>query len=424
MLGSHFPCPDSINREVWDDGTGEGIELTKIYNILTRCSSVRILNIKLVQAGCVISPDADWKFDFQPGDSFPPLHQLHLDNYDFSEYPPAWQEEVRDRWDDLRLLIAQYTGLKALRPKPKTLTMMVYPGANLVKWKAAMNWTALKDLDLEDVNPIFFALMEGELPALKSLRLGPLWPRSCQGDNITNFVTQLSPLFRLSLHGHTNQVNFTRILDRHAHTLHALEIREWEGGSFPRPTLSLQQLKQISEKCPSLTKLGVDINRNGNWPLEMLDSLAANKNLSSLEIFFELGMDLHPRDYEFGERWSRPNKTRDYRQPVVDTTSALDIFKRLRALKRGVELLQLTLNVGDVGRDYGHMLRISEWGEGLAETYVCSVLDSDGQRKAEGVAWCEPGSEPQNPYNDDNPFEFEGEEDEDEDELRMLQAAL
>ena len=73
----------------------------------------------------------------------------------------------------------------------------------------------------------------------------------------------------------------------------------------------------------------------------------------------------------------------------MDISSSLDLFRRLRLLKQGVELQQLKLYVGNVGIDYGHMLRSPGWGENLAEVYDCNVLDESGKRKEAGSAWCE-----------------------------------
>ena len=148
-----------------------------------------------------------------------------------------------------------------------------------------MNWTELEDLNLEFVDPVFFELMQGELPALQSLRLGPLLSCSSLGVNITNFLIQSEPLSQLSLHGSTGQVNLNQILDRHGGTLRGLEIRDWHRQKSRRPTLSSQDLEDVNQKCPLLSKLGIDITQNGTWPFNMLDSLAGYRQLTSLDVF-------------------------------------------------------------------------------------------------------------------------------------------
>ncbi len=268
-----------------------------------------------------------------------------------------------------------------------------------------MNWTELTNLELELIDPIFFAMMEGELPALQSLRLGPILSCSRPRENFTNFVTQLQPLSRLSLHGHTAQVNLTQMLDRHGGTLRSLQIREWESKNTPKPVLSPQNLKEVNQKCPMLSNLGLDLNRNGTWPFDMLDSLAAYKSLSSLEIFFESEV-AYQRDIDaYDDELSRRNQDIQYREPILNTTSSLQLFKRLRSLKEGADLLQLRLSVGDVGREHSYEM-YSDWSDRLTKTYECSVYDSDGRRKEEGVAWCELVAESQSTYHDYHDLEL------------------
>ena len=125
----------------------------------------------------------------------------------------------------------------------------------------------------------------------------------------------------------------------------------------------------------------------------------------------------------FGER---VNKTRDFRQPLVNTNSSLSLFNRLRGLKQGIELQRLTLVVGDADREYSHMMRLPAWGETLAEVYECSVLDSNGERKSDGEAWCTQRSsgidiERHHDQDDDDTLD-EGLGQIEEEEFRRLQA--
>ena len=389
-LWSKPSCPASIEKVIWNSGQGEHDEVDKAYRTLTRCATaqhpvVRTLRLSIQQAGCVVSHKDARNFDFRPGDRFPSLHQLHLKGYSFNDAPKSglqwnFQDEIYHFWRWL----AYFSGLELFRPIPE-ISGWDGRGANLERWKAAMNWTELRDLSLDEVDAVFLKSMQGQLPALESLNLGWLRSENCLGDNVTDFVTRLNSLRQLSLRGHTRKLDLPQILDRHGDSIETLEIHEWEGSHFLRPTLSRSELEQISHKCPSLTKLGLDINRNGTWPHELLDLLSANRNLSTLEISFELGMNLH-RDANY---YSGINKTKDFRQPVVDLLSSLTLFNRLRSLKQGVELQTMRFFVGDAGREYGHMMRSWSWGETLAEVYECTTVDSKGRRKTEGEAWCE-----------------------------------
>ena len=138
----------------------------------------------------------------------------------------------------------------------------------------------------------------------------------------------------------------------------------------------------------------------------MFDTLAANENLSSLEIFFEASQGVPLR-------------------ALVNTTSSLDIFKHLRAHKRGVELTHLRVNVGDDDRE--NMLYL-DWFEEAVVTYSCSVLDGNGQRKAEGVAWCVRVIEDATRYDYNDLLRYgeakDVEDDEEAEDLRRLQAEM
>ncbi len=426
-------CPEFIEKKIWNGGSGNNAEIRQIYRTLTRCattgnSSIRTLHLSIQQSGCVLNLDDEWNFDFQPGDRFPPLHELHLNGYEFDNIPKYLfgQRELWENIYDIWQRFVDFARLKTLWPALEISGGDNW-GANLEKWKAAMDWTELRDLDLEQVDAIFLQSMRGQLPALKSLRLGSLRSRTCLADNITDFVTQLNPLSRLSLRGHTYRMNLSEILDCHGASLNTLEIHEWEGSHLLRPSLSCHDIDQFREKCPSLSKLGLDINRDGAWPFELLDPLAANRNLSSLELSFELGMNMHDEsgmnmhdESGFYEYPRGLNKSRDFRKPLVNTSSSLFLFKRLRSLKQGVELQKLTLTVGDAGREYSHMMRASAWGETLAEVYECNVLDDKGDRKGDREAWCE-----QKIRAMDSPEEhFDSVEDEDNnfnEQLRLLE---
>lgn len=431
-LWPETPCPVSIKKVIWNGGQRYNPELDQVYQTLTRCAnpgnaSVRTLHLNIQQSGCVINPEDKWNFDFRPGDKFPSLHELHLDGYLFREFPRSHfgQWEFKNYMYHFWRWVADFTGVDLFQPTPE-ISGYDYRSANLEKWKAAMDWRELRDLDLEDVDAIFLRSMQGQLPGLESLRLGSLWSETCLENNVTDFIIQLNPLSRLSLRGHTNKMNLTEILDRHGAALETLEIHEWEGDHFLRPTLSRAELEQIRQKCPSLSKLSLDINRNGTWPFDLLYPLAANRNLSSLELFFELGMNEHQREHEYeliGESFS---KSRLFRKPLVNKTSSLCLFERLRSLKQGVALQHLKLVVGDAGREYSHMLRSPAWGESLAEVYECGVLDSGGDAEGDGQVWCEQrstGRNIQEQMEDDQDDTLEEElRQMEEEELRKVQA--
>ena len=229
-------------------------------------SSIDTLHLNIQQDGCVISYKAEQNFNFRPGDRFPSLRELSLTGYQFNEYPrPSIQSNIQDGLYHFWWWLADFTGAEWLRPIPEI--GQDDQAVNLLKWKEAMDWTKVRDLSLDKVDAVFLESMQGQLPALEFLELDFLHSHSCLRKNITDFIVQSRPLRRLSLRGHTKGINLTEILDRHGDSIETLKIHEWEGNHFLRPTLSRSDLEQITQKCPSLSKLGLDINRNGTWPV-------------------------------------------------------------------------------------------------------------------------------------------------------------
>lgn len=391
-LGS-ASCPQTIKTHISYGLSGGVQDLPSIYETLSSCPEIHSLDIKLSQGGCLAGIDP-WNFKFSPGDRFPPLKTLCLDKYDFDETQDRWLQKIeadRRAWRRTRDYLADLTGISGLRPSQQPLEP---PSAsNLDKWKLAMDWTQLENLEIADINPRFLEKMTGDIPALKTLKLRKRWADTGEelAKKTTYFLERSPPLSMLSLHGYTGLVNWKSLLPRFSNSLKALEIREWESSdpSRPRPVLSYTQLEQIKEICPFLEEISLDINRNGTWPHQILGSLAKFENVQKLELWFELGVDLHQHESFYYE----PSNTRNtsdeaYRQPLISKTAALDLFRQLRSQKHGRELQELVLYVGDWGRDYGGGMRFQGWGEGLEAKFTCSILHDGGQRNAEGVIWC------------------------------------
>ena len=376
-------CPEVINSTITYGSHGGDKELLGIYKILTSCSEVRALDLKISHGGgCIHSQDDPWNFKFSRGDTFPPLRSLKLKGYKFDD-PKTMQWWRLDR--EIRNYLADISGVNTLRPYERPIEP---PSAsNLDQWRLAMDWKQLETLEVADVNLRFLQKIIGQLPSLKSLKFGIGWTNEwCQIANQTSlFLKESPPLTALSLHGYTTLMNWTDILPRHGNTLKKLEIHDWES-AYHRPVLSVPQLQRIKSDCLLLEHFSIRVDRNGTWPYEVLDTLASFENLKKLELWLDLGVDLHQDEGPIMYR--SMNDDSFSRQSRVNSSSALNLFNHLRTQKKALELQEMILYVGDWGRDYGGGMGMKGWGEGLEEKFRCSVLDSDDHRKPEGDTWC------------------------------------
>lgn len=393
---SDSACPYELKPK---DSYGTGPKsLQATYKILTACSETRVLHITLQQGGCIVTNDP-WYFEFSPPDRFPPLEELRLDGYDLDGRAKAIRRREEKAgasgWRWYRNFLADVTGINFIRRigsmegcDPASIP------TNLDLWRGAMDWTKLQRLKLIRPPLLFVQDMAGQLPSLKSLELGPVYI-GCEEDLVANatldFIMKSPQLEKLSLHGYTDLLDWNKIMSRHGDALQELNIRTYESHDplNPRPTFSASKIQDLKTSCPNLTQLGLDINRNGTWPYPILDALATFPKIRTLDLFFELGEDLHI-DEELPYYWHPPEEEENsaFRLPRVSSSSALQLFRHLRSGKIGVELERLVVYVGDWSRDYGRGPRYRQWGEGRQEQFVCDVMDEKGNRKLEGEAWC------------------------------------
>ena len=385
------PVGQTLNVHISYGGEEGNTEMSELYETLITDHDINSLSLKVANHGCVISGNP-FAFSFQPSDTFPALTTLRLDGYDFDNLHHA-----RSTWHDLgtaglhglRRYIADEFGYEWLRPKQIPLT--IDRGSNLRLWKSAMDWSCLERLELKHVYlPTFFKHMSGNLPGIKRLALWPQWWRESSEDLVReteDFLNSLPLLESLSLHGYTGRINLEGVLERYKPSLQRLELREWESEDplKRRPVLSQAQLMKITSLCPELQELSIDINRNGTWPFGSLSALSTLENLRHLEINLELGIDQHIHESShYLSRKQRKIADADYRQPIFNAASGTELFEGLRREKKGKKLEKMTVTLGDWGRDFGGGLRMTGWGEGLEEKWVCKVND-DGKEGCEKV---------------------------------------
>ncbi|MCJ1380635.1 hypothetical protein MMC17_003743 [Xylographa soralifera] len=376
----YVECSDSVKVDS-AYGTGDGNAIDPLYKTLLACPATKSLSLSISQGGCSIGDDP-WSFNWKAGDRFPDLEDLTLSGY-------HWES----RSDSGR----------------STRT-----SSSVDAWKAAMNWSLLKRLDLDRPPNSFLEAFRGELYSLDSLVLRPRWgfwgdeDTFCAFDeaaeqlreNYTTFIATLSPLRELSISGMGKLLNITPILEAHGPSLQSLRIHEFErdctneasNATLIRPFLDIAQIEEINAAAPKLESLSLDVYRSANrWPITIFKALTAFPNLSNLTIYFDLedawrkrrtkGWYLRDED----SIWDKYCTVHELMQPILNQTAAQTIFHDLSTDKLGVKLQNLTMYIGNFERREGGGLRYPAHDEyNTPMRYECWVED-DGLERCTGV---------------------------------------
>ncbi|KAI9848031.1 MAG: hypothetical protein M1837_001133 [Sclerophora amabilis] len=347
--------------------------IDRLYDTLVACRNVRSLSLSISQGGCTIG-DAPWSFNWKEADRFPDLEDLTVSGY-------AWISERRISWHESH------------RPD------------SVKAWKAAMDWSKMKRLDLSLPPNAFLEAFHGELNSLESLVLRPRWgfwgdeETLCDFDeaagelreNFTSFIASLPPLRELSISGMGQLLNMTSILQTHGASLEKLSIHEFERDcayetgnvTWKRPVLSVLEIGEIARASPNLRSLTLDGYRDGDtWPTTTLEALSAISSLSHLSIWFDLK---DPRHIKHTKNCFVNEQARDkycvvpeLLSPRLDNVSARRMFRQLRHDQPGSRLQKLTLYAGDFNRREGGGMRIEAHGEyNNAVKYTCWVEEDD-----------------------------------------------
>lgn len=325
-------------------GSGQDINgVDDLYHNLISCPNVRSVSLSIAQGGCVIGADP-WSFKWKKRYRFPNLENLTLSGYD-------WESR-------------EYTPRRGPRP------------LSAPAWKAAMDWSKLKRLDMDIPPPSFLEAFRGKLTGLESLVLRPevgFWGDEltlCGYDrdtrqlrrNWTSFIAALPSLYQLEISGMGQTLDVTRILASHGATLKHLKVHEHErdcvlgtgNSSWTRPSFDVSQVKNIHTAAPDLETLTLDLWRGSNgWPYDILSELSNFSNLSHLTIYFNLEDPWHTRYAKdcysdpFQELDQPGCHLPDLMKPLLNSTVAKAMFKSLRRDQPSGKVRRLTVYAGD-----------------------------------------------------------------------------
>ncbi|KAB2575633.1 hypothetical protein DBV05_g5747 [Lasiodiplodia theobromae] len=320
--------------------------LDPLYQHMTRCPDVRSLALSLHPAGCLVGSEA-CGFAWRRGDVFA---TTQLENLTLSGY----------RWDEGASSAAgRLNGAEA--------------------WRAAMDWSALRRLDVDAPPWEFLHAFSGRLPRLEALALRARYDFGgermlCEYEkdpavaraNYTAFVASMPPLRELVVEGMGEQhLPLGPILDVHGGSLRALTVHEFEhdcagpllDASWTRPTLGVAELRMIKEKAPRLEALALDFRREGDLPVPELETLS-----TFLDGLREVTIHLAMNDVRHLEGCRAESvydlekcEKKELMEPKIGLASVYRMISILRGKRsldqRGIESLKVV--VGDYGRAEG-----------------------------------------------------------------------
>jgi hypothetical protein len=197
-------------------------------------------------------------------------------------------------------------------------------------WLDAMDWPSIEELALESV-PEALRNAGGQLHSLRNLESTDL-----------PFIQALpkNSLTQLSWVGTSEYTDLPSILEAHGKTLQSLEFHcpELLCPSF-HPSFNADVLPKRTQ---NLTHLSVNIHRNGTWPLETLETIAAISKLRKADLWMGIQSECRQQyeDYtrsqiemerEFGTQYCKGED--QFQSPFLKETNALELFEYMRQKK-------------------------------------------------------------------------------------------
>lgn len=418
-------------HSIWDqfDNVAKGIAtMHDVHTVLEFCPNIKSLNVHPEYSGCEGVPDRwniPWSLDGT--DEIPALESITLQNYDFDQVewdsivPPkefvaptendttgswlapwkVWFHLGRaEKWFDARNLPKEQ--------REKT---------NLELWLDQMDWTKLKSLTILEgydtpQGEAFYERLPNMVPALESLAVeGPWWDEEDIPGHTIEYGTRSTTDVRRARDfilafpenslkslswrksGLYNGSDFLDILERFGQGLTSLEWRDVEREDSRRPVFTPAQLREIGTYTPNLESLTIDINRDGNWPLEELSAVAESfPKLKNLTVYLEIASQCY-RDQDNSYRGSYC-RVKDcwgwdqFQRPLLDEEDATTLFNLLRDKKVGDELTSATFRAGDWESTGLDMWDVDTFLHMRKAFVDCSVLETDGSRKLPGAYIC------------------------------------
>lgn len=261
--------------------------------LLLSCPNIRVLKVDIhMGPSCFFGrllPPGYLGCGFREGESPPPLEVLELIQYPFGR-------KSRDQG---------WTG-----PAGNGQSEKEY-------WARTFDWSKLRRL--KTANASFAAAMMPHLSALKDFELVDLLLNPCEAFKEVHDIVPTG-LEHISV-PHLDCVGLENIVRHGSHLtslyLHDPSVSGYEG---PKDEESVDQssLRAISQGCPNLQALHIDLARRGDWPYAIFDVIACMPRIRTLSLYCEL------------EDFSIDAPSDGLMHPLVTFASSTSIYEYLR----------------------------------------------------------------------------------------------
>ncbi|KAK7931770.1 hypothetical protein PG985_002482 [Apiospora marii] len=417
----------------WHDRT-----LEWIHEKLITCPSLTSLDLSIGITGCeVYSGPQNLPLDpFNNTKYVAALESLELQDYeldgrilDWATEPPVWYKEPLDAdsiseyeedgidWRHFQNIAQSWSSYTTGCSLPESQCHLT----NLELWTKAMDFSKLRHLALAGCTGDVELLTTHLAPKLSSLR-----SLSFSGSKYVDMFLALgkNTLHRIALvnndpYQESEFVHFDKFKAYMAHHADSLKSLEWRmhetHGTLGLSQIPMSDLRNLHTLAPNLEELTMDLNRNGTWPMEVLDAIVegAPASLKNLTLYLELTSDCRHQQDVF--LWGSSDDAQGeclgidrYRQPILNAETATPLFNHLihKAHEAGKPALTTAkFRSGYWGRivQGGGLILGYPWLEEQQKKnfngdVTCTMLRDDGSRYELGGGICSSPRDPSKYY--------------------------
>ncbi|KAI1173097.1 hypothetical protein F4777DRAFT_559245 [Nemania sp. FL0916] len=314
-----------------NETNGPNRRILSTQKLFFACPNLKSFSLHIVggYGGCV-RPMARFErvysFQFSGDETFPPLEELSISGY--------WMDDGEEQ-----------------------------------HWQNKLQWSKLRSLVLGPrLSADFLKVAEGYATSLKNLDVQIYTDGDYEGGGkcqpLEDFLRTFTSLESLTVKGYHIPLGPIKNHPGLKHLcLHSFEKDgdDGHGGrGGQRPTLSVEQLRDLDESFPYLETLEIDLYRDGKWPVDIFKALATGfRRLRSLTLHLEVGID-DTRNVNLNVR-TRNQQKQHYLHimPILNKDSAKKAGKLLFGLRPPSSIMEvLILKTGEPLR------RFPQWEPG------------------------------------------------------------